>query len=96
MTIAVGQRSSSSAMIVDILKIRMAMKWGRVNSGCGHAMSIEMSGDILFINYFYLRTLFMNYCVIQHVKLPFVAYEEARHRKVTGLRITCIMQAFVH
>ena len=59
-------------------------------------MSAGTLSDIACANYFYLRTLCMNYCVIQHAKLPFVAYEEARHRNVTGFHAACIMQAFVH
>ena len=53
--------------------------------GCYTGMSTETPGHIVSGNYFYLRTLWMNCCVLQHIKLPFVAYEEARHRKVTGL-----------
>ena len=46
-------------------------------------------GDIAFANCCYcVRTLCMYQCAVQHLKLPFVAYEEARHRKVTGLRLT--------
>ena len=54
--------------------------------GCCTGLSTETPGDIASANYFYLHTLWMNCCVLQHIKSPFVAYEEARHRKVTGLQ----------
>ena len=33
-------------------------------------MSIETAGDIIFVNYVYLHTLYMNYCAPQHLKSP--------------------------
>ena len=57
---------------------------GKLYCGCRIEMSTETPGDVASANYFCLHTLWMNYCVFQHLKLPFVAYEEARHRKMTG------------
>ena len=33
-------------------------------------MSTETAGDIAFVNYVYLHTLYMNYCAPQHLQLP--------------------------
>ena len=57
---------------------------GKLYCECRTEMSTEAPGDIASAYYFCLHTLWMNYCVFQHVKSPFVAYEEAQHRKVTG------------
>ena len=74
----------------------MVVEMGRLCSGCRPAICTEALGDIASANYFYLRTLCMDYCAFQHIKSPVVAHEEARHRKVTGLHVACIMQASVH
>ena len=76
--------------IVEDTEIIIATMTGDV---FGNSMSTETPGDIASVNYFCAHTLWKNYCVIQHVKLPFVAYEEARHRKVSRLHVACIMQA---
>ena len=43
---------------------------GKLCIGYRPAMSTVTPGDIASTNCFYLRTLCMNHCVIQHVKLP--------------------------
>ena len=48
----------------------MVVKWGRLCSGYRPAMSTETLGDIASANYFYLRTLCMNHCALQHIKSP--------------------------
>ena len=69
---------------------------GKLYCVCRTEMSTETPGDIASANYFCLHTLWINCCVLQHIKSPFVAYEEARHRKVNGLHVACIMYASVH
>ena len=43
---------------------------GKLYCGCRTRMSTETPGDITSASYFCLHTLWMNYCVFQHVKLP--------------------------
>ena len=72
-----------------VITTMMGMDSGEIGNSLQQmlpAMSTVTPGDTACANYFDLRTLYMNYCVIQHAKSPFVAYEEARHRKVIGLR----------
>ena len=70
MAIYVGLRDYQHRDDQRYIEDWMAVKWGSVYNGCHLVMSTETPGDIASANYFYLRTLYMNYCVFQHVKLP--------------------------
>mgnify|MGYP001185365898 CR=1 FL=1 len=83
-------------MIGDVLEMEWWWKWEDYAVDVAPQFALRLWAISPQQTTFYLRTLFMNYCVIQHVKLPFVAYEEARHQNVTGLHVICIMQAFEH
>ena len=54
------------------------------------------SSNIASANYFYLRTLFMNYCVIQHVKLPSWPMKKLGIERWPGFTSPAFMAAFVH
>ena len=59
-----------TTMTRNLLGDWMTVKWDEVSIRCRSAMSTETVGDIAFVNYLYLHTLYINYCAPQHVKSP--------------------------
>ena len=82
-------------MICDI-EDWMVVNWGRVYSVCRPAMPTKTPGDTASANYFYVRTLYMNYCALQHIKSPLWPLMKLRIGKCLGFTSTFMQGVHAH
>ena len=80
--------------IIGDIEDWMAVKCGRVCSGCRPAMPTKSPGNIASANYFYLRSLYMNYCALQHIQSPLWPLMKLSIEKCLGFT-SAFMQAFM-